>query len=169
MRVIVTGGNSGVGKATAGELAVAGHDVVIACRMLTKAHEAAARGRRTASRSWPTYFFVQELARRGKTAYASDPGMTATDITRDGSGVLQWAGRTLLPRIAQSPAEGARSTTQAVSTDLPSGTYIAPRGPLHQWGKPKPTRLAAKARDRDSAGTLWKLSAQLTGCDWQEN
>ncbi|MGZ5377134.1 MAG: SDR family NAD(P)-dependent oxidoreductase [Mycobacterium sp.] len=56
MRVIVTGGNSGVGKATAGELAVAGHDVVIACRMLTKAHEAAARGRRTASRSWPTYF-----------------------------------------------------------------------------------------------------------------
>ncbi|EUA30558.1 retinol dehydrogenase 12 domain protein [Mycobacterium xenopi 4042] len=39
--------------------------------------------------------FVAELARRGRRAYASDPGMTATDITRDGTGVLRWAGKTL--------------------------------------------------------------------------
>jgi hypothetical protein len=37
MRIIVTGGNSGVGKATAATLAAAGHSVVIACRTIPKA------------------------------------------------------------------------------------------------------------------------------------
>ena len=271
MHIIVTGGNSGVGKATATAMAAAGHEVVIACRTLSKGHEAAASingnvdvaeldladlgsvrkfadtidhvdvlvnnagvlglplsytadgfeahmgtnhlghfaltcllGDRIRNRvvtvassnhalarmhfddlnwhtrrynPWSAYgesklaniLFVQELARRGRTAYASDPGMTATEITRDGSKLLRWAGRTLSPRIAQSPADGARSTIQAVSTDLPSGTYIAPRGLFHQWGRPKPTKLAAHARDPETARRLWELSAELTGCDWQES
>src|SRR6202022_1349174 len=59
--------------------------------------------------------FVRELVARGKTAYASDPGMTDTAITRNGSGVLQWAGRVLSPRIAQSPTDGARSTLTATT------------------------------------------------------
>src|SRR5689334_599192 len=42
MRIIVTGGSSGVGKATAAALAGAGHDVLIACRTLPKAQQAAA-------------------------------------------------------------------------------------------------------------------------------
>ena len=42
MRIIVTGGNSGVGKATAAALAAAGHQVVIACRTVQKAERAAA-------------------------------------------------------------------------------------------------------------------------------
>ena len=42
MRVIVTGGNSGVGKATATALAAAGHRVLIACRDVEKAEQAAA-------------------------------------------------------------------------------------------------------------------------------
>ncbi|MDT5007610.1 MAG: hypothetical protein QOJ24_4786 [Mycobacterium sp.] len=269
MRIIVTGGNSGVGKATAAAMAAAGHHVVIACRTPGKGKEAAAamsghveiaeldladltsvrkfadsvdfvdvlvnnagvlglpltrtadgfeahmgtnhlghfaltcllgdrvRDRVVAVASsnhalakmhfddlnwhqrrynpWSAYgesklanvLFVQELARRGRIAYASDPGMTATDITRDGSGLLQWAGRALSPRIAQTPAQGARSTIRAVTTDLPNGTYIAPRGLFHQWGKPKPVKLAAKARNPQSARRLWELSAELTGCDWQ--
>jgi hypothetical protein len=112
--------------------------------------------------------FVAELVRRGRTAYASDPGMTATDITRDSTGFLRWAGNVLSPRIAQSTTDGARSSTQAVTTDLPNGSYIAPRGLFHQWGKPKPTKLLAKARDPQSARRLWELSAELTGCDWPE-
>jgi len=36
MRIIVTGANSGVGKATAAALAAAGHSVVIACRTIPK-------------------------------------------------------------------------------------------------------------------------------------
>ncbi|MDT5236024.1 MAG: hypothetical protein QOF47_2011, partial [Mycobacterium sp.] len=42
MRIIVTGGNSGVGKATAAAAAASGHSVVIACRNTEKAERAAA-------------------------------------------------------------------------------------------------------------------------------
>jgi NAD(P)-dependent dehydrogenase (short-subunit alcohol dehydrogenase family) len=271
VRIIVTGGNSGVGKATASAMAAAGHEVVIACRTVSKARAAAAampgdvevreldladltsvrkfadtvktvdvlvnnagvlglpltrtadgfeahmgtnhlghfaltcllggriRDRVVAVAStnyttasihfddlnwrqrrynpWAAYgesklanlLFVQELVARGMNAYASDPGMTATAITRDGSGLLQWAGRVISPHVAQSPADGARSTVEAIATTLPNGTYLAPRGPFHQWGKPKPTKLMAKARDADSARRLWELSAELTGCEWQED
>jgi NAD(P)-dependent dehydrogenase (short-subunit alcohol dehydrogenase family) len=270
VRIIVTGGNSGVGKATAAAMVAAGHEVVIACRSLDKAREAAAampgevevreldladltsvhafadtvdsvdvlvnnagvlglpltrtadgfeahmgtnhlghfaltcllgdriRDRVVAVAStnyatanlhfddldwrvrrynpWAAYgesklanlLFVRGLVARGKTAYASDPGMTDTGITQNGSGVLQWAGRVISPRIAQSPADGARSTVQAITTNLPNGTYLAPRGPFHQWGKPKPTKLMDKARDDDSARRLWELSEKLTGCHWQD-
>jgi NAD(P)-dependent dehydrogenase (short-subunit alcohol dehydrogenase family) len=269
VRIIVTGGNSGVGKATASAMAAAGHDVVIACRTLRKAQDAAAsmpgdvevreldladltsvrnfadtvdsvdvlinnagvlglpltrtadgfeahmgtnhlghfaltcllgdriRDRVVAVSStnyttaqihfddlnyhqrrynpWSAYgesklanlLFVHELVARGKTAYASDPGMTNTSITRDGSGVLQWAGRVISPHVAQSPADGARSTIQAITTTLPNGTYVAPRGLMHQWGVPKPTRLKDKAVDPESARRLWDMSTELTGCEWQ--
>jgi NAD(P)-dependent dehydrogenase (short-subunit alcohol dehydrogenase family) len=269
VRIIVTGGNSGVGKATAHAMAAAGHHVVIACRTLTKAYDAAAsmpgdvevreldladltsvrkfadtvdyvdvlvnnagvlglpltrtadgfeahvgtnhlghfaltcllgdriRDRVVAVAStnyttarihfddlnyhhrryspWSAYgesklanlLFVRELVARGKIAYASDPGMTDTAITRNGSGVLQWAGRVLSPHIAQSPSDGARSTIQAITTTLPNGTYLAPRGLMHQWGTPKPTKLRDKARDADSARRLWDISSELTGCEWQ--
>jgi NAD(P)-dependent dehydrogenase (short-subunit alcohol dehydrogenase family) len=43
MRVIVTGGNSGIGRATAAALAAAGHSVMIACRTIPKAEQAAAQ------------------------------------------------------------------------------------------------------------------------------
>jgi NAD(P)-dependent dehydrogenase (short-subunit alcohol dehydrogenase family) len=42
VRIIVTGANSGVGKATATELAAAGHHVVLACRKVAKGEQAAA-------------------------------------------------------------------------------------------------------------------------------
>lgn len=269
MRIIVTGGNSGVGRATAAAMVAAGHEVVIACRTLDKGYEAAVSmsgdvdvreldladltsvrkfadtvdsvdvlvnnagvlglpltrtadgfeahmgtnhlghfaltcllGDRILNRvvsvastnystarihfddlnwerrrynPWAAYgesklanlLFVRELTARGVTAYASDPGMTNTSITRDGSGVLQWAGRVISPHVAQSPADGARSTIQAITTTLPNGTYLAPRGLMHQWGKPKPTKLKNKALDPGSARRLWDLSAELTGCQWQ--
>jgi NAD(P)-dependent dehydrogenase (short-subunit alcohol dehydrogenase family) len=270
VRIIITGGSSGVGKATASAMAVAGHDVVIACRTIGKARDAAAsmpaevevreldladlasvrrfadtvdyvdvlvnnagvlglpltrtadgfeahigtnhlghfaltcllgdriRDRIVAVSStnyntarihfddlnyerrkynpWSAYgesklanlLFVRALVARGRTAYTSDPGMTHTAITRDGSGAVQWAGSRLSPYIAQSPADGARSTIEAISTTLPNGSYLAPRGLLHQWGKPKLTKLKAKAVDADDARRLWDLSTELTGCRWAE-
>lgn len=268
MRIIITGGNSGVGRATALAMAAAGHCVVLGCRSLEKGRQAAEAmtgevevrrldladlrsvrsfadtvgvvdvlvnnagvlglpltrtadgfeahagvnhlghfaltcllGPRIRDRvvcvastnyltakihledlnyhrrrysPWSAYgesklanlLFVHELVRRGYTAYASDPGMTHTGITRNGSPALQWAGRAIASRIAQSPADGARSTIAAITTTLPPGTYIAPRGLLHQWGAPRPTALHDKACDAETAQKLWELSAELTGCDW---
>ncbi|MCT7659662.1 SDR family NAD(P)-dependent oxidoreductase [Mycobacterium deserti] len=263
MRVIVTGGNSGVGKATAGALAAAGHDVMIACRSVPKAQQAAAEmagrvevraldlsdlgsvrafaesvdtvdvlvnnagvmgmpltrtadgfeahmgtnhlghfaltcllgsrikdrvvsvasamylfGRidfadlnyRTRKYTWigaysqsklANFLFVAELTRRGIRSYASDPGATDTDITRS----MTMAEHQRMRRLLHTPAQGARATVEAVTTNLPSGTYFAPR--FNQFGPPRVTKLRRKATDRVAARRLWELSAELTGCDWR--
>ena len=57
MRIIVTGGNSGIGKAAAGALAAAGHSVMIACRTIPKAEKPPRRWRATSrcvNSTWPT-------------------------------------------------------------------------------------------------------------------
>jgi NAD(P)-dependent dehydrogenase (short-subunit alcohol dehydrogenase family) len=268
MRIIVTGGNSGVGKATAAALAGAGHRVVLACRTIPKAERAAAEmtgdvtvahldlanlasvrrfaesvdtvdvlinnagvlglpltartadgfeahigtnhlghfaltcllGDKITDRiisvgsalyavgridlddlnwhtrrysKWAAYaqsklanmLFIDELARRGMRAYASDPGAADTDITRDSTGLLHWLGEHKVVTFhMQSPPDAARASIEAVTTGLPSGTYLAPR--FNQWGKPKATKARAKARDPVTARRLWELSADLTGCDW---
>jgi NAD(P)-dependent dehydrogenase (short-subunit alcohol dehydrogenase family) len=268
VRVIVTGGNSGVGKATAAALAATGHSVMIACRTIPKAEQAAVTmagdvevahldladlasvrkfadsvdsvdvlinnagvlglpltrtadgfeaqmgtnylgpfaltcllGDRIKDRvisvssaayalsrlhiddlnwhnrtysKWAAYgesklavmLFSCELARRGVRTYMTDPGATDTNISRDTTGVLPWVREHTYRRFpAHSAATGARSTIQAVTTDLPSGSYLAPR--FSQWGKPRVTRLRKKARDPVMAARLWELSVELTGCDWQ--
>jgi NAD(P)-dependent dehydrogenase (short-subunit alcohol dehydrogenase family) len=268
MRIIVTGANSGVGKATGAALVAAGHNVLIACRSLQKAEAAADEmagdvevaaldladlrsvrafadsvesvdvlvnnagvmglplsrtvdgfeshigtnhlghfaltcllGDRIKDRvisvasamyalgrihlddlnwhtrkysKWAAYeesklavmLFVHELASRGVRAYLSDPGATDTDIVRTTTGLLNWLNQLDLPRpYLHTPAQGARATIQAVTTDLPSGTYLAPR--FNQWGKPRVTRPRKKARDPQMASQLWDLSAELTGCDWR--
>jgi len=266
MRIIVTGGNSGVGKATAAALAKDGHSVVIACRSIEKAERAAAemsgdvevavldladlasvrafadsvesvdvlvnnagvmnlpltrtadgfeahmgtnhlghfaltcllgdkitdrvicvasamyhfarihfddlnwqsrKYSRTAAYSeskLANLLFVQELARRGVRAYATDPGMTDSGITRGIAADMPVAERITVWRFLHTAEQGARASLQAVTTDLPSGTYLAPR--FNQWGKPRVTRLRKKARDPVAARRLWDLSAALTGCDW---
>jgi NAD(P)-dependent dehydrogenase (short-subunit alcohol dehydrogenase family) len=260
MRIIVTGGNSGVGKATAATLAENGHSVVIACRSIEKAEQAAAEmpghvevagldladlasvrtfadsvetvdvlvnnagvmglpltrtadgfeaqmgtnhlghfaltcllGDKIKDRvisvasamylfaridfddlNWHTrkysgiaayLLFVRELAARGVRAYASDPGMTDTGMSRRLATGLPVGERNPVWRILHTPAQGARASLQAVTTDLPSGTYLAPR--FNQWGRPRVTGLRKKARDPAAARRLWELSAELTGCDWR--
>jgi NAD(P)-dependent dehydrogenase (short-subunit alcohol dehydrogenase family) len=267
VRVIVTGGNSGVGAATAATLAAAGHSVVIASRTIPKAERAAAAmsgdvtiahldladltsvrkfadsvdgvdvlvnnagimglpltrtadgfeahmgtnylghfaltcllGDRIKDRvvsvvssayaltrlhiddlnwesrkysKWYAYgesklavmLFNHELTNRGVRTYMTDPGATNTDISRDATGTVPWIrDHTFRGFPAHSAQVGARSTIQAVTSDLPSGSYLAPR--FSQWGRPKVTKTRSKARDSAMARRLWDLSAELTGCDW---
>jgi NAD(P)-dependent dehydrogenase (short-subunit alcohol dehydrogenase family) len=265
MRIIVTGANNGVGKATAAALAADGHNVILACRSIAKAERAAAdmsgdvevaeldladlgsvrtyadsvktvdvlvnnagvmnlpltrtvdgfeahmgtnhlghfaltclladkirdrvisvasamyhfgrihfddlnwqrrRYSQTAAYSeskLANLLFVTELAARGVRAYASDPGMTDSGITRRAAEGMPFGDRIPVWHMLHTPAQGARASLQAVTTDLPSGTYFAPR--FNQWGKPRVTRLRKKARDPVVARRLWELSAELTGCD----
>jgi len=266
MRVIVTGGNSGVGKATVAALAASGHSVVIAARDVAKGDRAAAEmggdvraqhldladlasvrtfaesvetvdvlvnnagvmglpltrtadgfeaniginhlghfaltcllGDRITDRvisvssaayalgslhlddlnwhtrtysKWAGYaesklavmLFVRELAARGVRAYTTDPGATDTDIVRYSTGTLGWLARNSPRFFVHTPEQGARASIQAVTTDLPSGTYLAPR--FNQLGRPKVTKIRDKARDPAMARALWDLSVELTGCDW---
>ena len=268
MRIIVTGGNSGVGKETAAALAATGHSIVIACRTVPKAERAAATMAgdvavahldladlasvrkfadsvdgvdvlinnagvlglpltRTADgfeahmgtnylghfaltclladrikdrvisvvssayalsrlhiddlnwhtrkySKWAAYgesklaimLFTNELARRGIRAYAADPGGADTNIVRYSKGYLGWSSRqNWLRNFPQSAEAAARSSILAVTTDLPSGTHLAPR--FMQFGKPRVTKVRRRARDPVTARRLWELSAELTGCDWQ--
>ena len=64
----------------------------------------------------------------------------------------------------QSARTAARSSILAATTDLPSGTYLAPR--FWQFGKPRVTKPLKKAREPQMARRLWELSAELTGTDW---
>lgn len=269
MRIIVTGGSSGVGKATAAALAAAGHDVLIASRTVAKAQRAAAEigghvevrhldladlesvRRFAASVSdvdvlvnnagvfalpltrtvdgfeahmgtnhlghfaltvlladritdrvivvgsalhrfarlhlddlnwqsrpysrWAAYaqsklaemLFAHELARRGVRTYITDPGAAHTDITRDSGGLTQWSGEYFADKRApwlQTAEQGARASVEAVFTDLPSGTYLAPR--FNQWGRPRVTALRAKVRHPEAARRLWEASSALTACHW---
>jgi hypothetical protein len=85
--------------------------------------------------------FIAELARRGVRAYASDPGLALTDITRDGPALLRWLGRPTRARglTSHPAAAGAASTLMAVTTDQPSGTYFAP-WMFSLYGRPRRRR-----------------------------
>ena len=110
--------------------------------------------------------FVHELARRGVRAYAVDPGGSDTDITRYATGFVAWLrDHRVAPFLTQSVPDAARASIQAVTTDLPSGTYLAPRFKLR--GKPIVAKPRKKARDPVMARRLWDLSAELTGYNWR--
>lgn len=109
--------------------------------------------------------FNHSLVRRSVRAYMTDPGATNTDITRDATGVVPWIrDHTFRGWPAHGAQAGARASIQAVTTELPNGTYLAPR--FSQWGKPKVTTPRKKARDAAMARRLWDVSVELTGCDW---
>ena len=112
--------------------------------------------------------FTSELARRGIHALAADPGGADTGIVRHETGFLKWSsGLKMLEDFPQDAQTAAQSSVMAATTDLPSGSYVAPR--YKQWGKPRVTKAPKKARDPVKANRLWELSVELTGCDWQGN
>jgi NAD(P)-dependent dehydrogenase (short-subunit alcohol dehydrogenase family) len=112
-----------------------------------------------------TAVFTVELARRGVTAHLADPGISQSAIVADRAGVAAFVVRRLQPYVAQPADVAARSTVLAATTDLPSPTYWAPRGLLHQWGRPKLVKMNRKACDPDTGRRLWDISTELTGCD----
>jgi NAD(P)-dependent dehydrogenase (short-subunit alcohol dehydrogenase family) len=113
MRVIITGANSGVGKATAAALAADGHQVIIACRTVAKGEAAAAA---MAGDVEVAHLDLADLASVRKFAASVDfvdvlvnnAGVLALPLTRTADGFE--AARAREPRELQGAAEyhGAR-------------------------------------------------------------
>merc|ERR1711874_41234 len=91
--VVITGANTGIGKATAMDMSRRGAKVVILCRDMEKAEAAAAEVRDVTKGEVICHRLdladlasVRELARKGEgsgvAAYALHPGVIATDLGR---------------------------------------------------------------------------------------
>jgi NAD(P)-dependent dehydrogenase (short-subunit alcohol dehydrogenase family) len=136
MRVIVTGSNSGVGKATASILATAGHHVVLACRTLPKAEQAAAEMAGDAEVCHLNLASVRKFA----------DSVESVDVLVNNAGVL-------CPRL----------TRTADGFEAHMGTnYPGPFALTCLFGD----RIRDRAREPVVGRRLWELSAELTGCDW---
>ncbi|MDX1695036.1 MAG: oxidoreductase [Ketobacteraceae bacterium] len=120
---------------------------------------------------WPAYaqsklanlVFAQELQRRldqagsSVIAVAVHPGYSATNLQR------HTPGGALMNKIAQSQLEGAMPTLYAATEPgISGGEYIGPDGWLEIKGRPRKARVAAKARDPQTAARLWDVSESLT-------
>jgi NAD(P)-dependent dehydrogenase (short-subunit alcohol dehydrogenase family) len=109
--------------------------------------------------------FTDELAKRGMRAIVVDPGGADTNIVRYSTGFLGFFRKLGFPRnLPQTAKTASRSSVMGVTADLPSGTYLCPV--FKQFGKPRVTKRLKKASDPEAAQRLWKLSAELTECDW---
>jgi NAD(P)-dependent dehydrogenase (short-subunit alcohol dehydrogenase family) len=71
--------------------------------------------------------FVLELANRGVRAYASDPGMTDTGITRRVAAGIPMAERSPVWHLLHTPAQGARASVQALTNSPAAIGHARPR------------------------------------------
>ena len=139
MRVSVTGSNSGVGKATASILAAAGHHVVLACRTLSKAEQAAAE---MAGDAEVCHLDLADLSSVRKFA----DSVESVDVLVNNAGVL-------CPRLTRT-ADGFEAH---VGTNYLG--HFALRCLLGD-------RIRDRAREPVLRRRLRELSAELTDCDW---
>lgn len=120
MRIIVTGGNSGVGKETARALAAAGHSVLIAARDMPKAERAAAE---MAGDVEVAHLDLADLTSVRKFADSLDTvdvlvnnaGVLGLPLTRTADGFETHMGTNYLGHFALTCLLGGRITDRVVS------------------------------------------------------
>jgi len=160
--VIITGSNSGIGRAAADALAAAGARVVLAVRYIA--------WRAYGQSKLANLLFTAELQRRlsaagsAVLATAAHPGYAATNLQFHSQhrslDLLSHVGNRLL---AQDERGGALPTLYAAVADVPGNSFAGPGGFLEQRGAPKLVGRSQAAKDPDVARRLWEVSEQLTG------
>ena len=109
--------------------------------------------------------FIAELQRRltasgsPVTAVAAHPGLVATSMTDQATGV----GRLLTRMLAQAPEDGALPVLLAATADLPGASFTGPEHLMHMRGGAEVIKRSARARDAALAARLWTVSEELTG------
>src|ERR1700684_1216618 len=148
VEVIVTGGNSGVGEATAAALTAAGHSVVIACRTVAKAERAAAA---MAGDVTIAHLDLADLASVRKFADSVDgvdvlinnAGVLGLPLTRTADGFEAHIGTNYLGHFALTCLLGDRIKDRVIS--VVSSSYALSR--LHlddlNWHNRKYSKWAA--------------------------
>lgn len=103
--------------------------------------------------------FTRELARRlegtNVTANALHPGVVATNLGNNSSGVIRWVFDKVGPLFFKTPAQGARTSLHVATSpalDGVSGRYFK------DSRESKPARAA---RDDAAARRLWQVSEEL--------
>ena len=108
----------------------------------------------------------RRLAASGSTvkSHAVHPGYSNTHLQgQTGKGLQDRTMALMNRRIAQSDVQGSWPSLYAVTQDLPGDSFIGPDGFAEVKGHPVPVRRSRRARDTDTAATLWELSQDLTG------
>jgi NAD(P)-dependent dehydrogenase (short-subunit alcohol dehydrogenase family) len=135
--------------------------------------------------SWEAYaqsklavlIFALELQRRsdaggwGLMSNAAHPGYARTGLQSAGPGLgrtspslIENLSTLFGPLVSQSAADGALPTLfAATSPEAKPGGYYGPKGLLELKGPPGDAVISPRARDRDIATKLWRVSEDLTG------
>lgn len=117
--------------------------------------------------------FAQELHRRAQAAgspvrsIAVHPGVSSTNLfprqlSDSGLGWLAPVARLATPVLLQSPSAGALPTLRAATdVDVPSGSFVGPRGLGQLRGRPELIEVYKTGRSELTASRLWELSEQI--------
>jgi NAD(P)-dependent dehydrogenase (short-subunit alcohol dehydrogenase family) len=158
---VITGANTGLGFETARVLAARGAQVVLACRDLGQAKEAATRitGGRPQSAGTPTVdvqavrLDLASLASIHEAADEIGSAYGSIDLLVNNAGVMMTPFRRATLRAAADP--GARG-----------GEYYGPGGRGELRGYPRPVDSSDRARDAGAQQRLWRESERLTGVSY---
>jgi NAD(P)-dependent dehydrogenase (short-subunit alcohol dehydrogenase family) len=112
--------------------------------------------------------FMVELDRRfrssGRRALAVHPGWVNSNLGLAEHGVAVTRAAALAGSVfGLTPAQGARPSLVAATSDLPGGSYLGPDGPGANRGRPTLLGRSAEASDAALARRLWDWSEQQVG------
>lgn len=120
--------------------------------------------------------FTLELERKLKAMNAdtisvgAHPGYAATNLQPNSAGqnrFMKMIMSTMNMIFAQSAEMGALPQLYAATApDVKGGEYYGPTGMMEMRGHPGPVEMNKKARDKEVAERLWKVSEELTGVEY---
>jgi NAD(P)-dependent dehydrogenase (short-subunit alcohol dehydrogenase family) len=94
------------------------------------------------------------------------PGLAATELSRDVKPIVKLFAP-LLGKLVNSALQGSWPTLQAATgTDVEPGGYYGPQKFGGAKGPSGPATRSAQSQDPDLAARLWRVSAELTGVNW---
>ena len=90
------------------------------------------------------FYHYSQLEQDKFSFYLVEPGITGTDIIRDFSAFIRWAGKAFLKVFSHSNDKAALTALLAVQSTTEKNAFIVPRGIFTFMGYPKIKRFPHK-------------------------